>query len=59
MGNAPKEAKEVELESDAWQRFVRAVDIVAKSPPQHRTKADRVSEDGAPSAKAKRIKADR
>jgi hypothetical protein len=24
---------------DAWQRFERAVDVVAKSPPQHRTKS--------------------
>jgi hypothetical protein len=28
----------IELEPDAWQRFERAVDLVAKSPPQHRTK---------------------
>jgi len=28
--------KEVELEPDAWQRFERAVKVVAKSPPQHR-----------------------
>ena len=27
---------EIELESDAWQRFERAVKVVAKSPPQHR-----------------------
>jgi len=32
----PKEA--VELHPDAWARFERAVDVVAKSPPQHRTK---------------------
>jgi len=25
-----------ELHSDAWSRFERAVDVVAKSPPQHR-----------------------
>jgi hypothetical protein len=24
--------------TDAWSRFERAVDVVAKSPPQHRTK---------------------
>jgi hypothetical protein len=30
--------KEVELAPDAWERFERAVDVVAKSPPQHRTK---------------------
>jgi hypothetical protein len=28
----------LELVPDAWQRFERAVDVVAKSPPQHRTK---------------------
>jgi hypothetical protein len=33
---AKKPQKEIELESDAWQRFERAVDVVAKSPPQHR-----------------------
>jgi hypothetical protein len=31
--------KELELHLDAWARFERAVDVVAKSPPQHRTKA--------------------
>jgi hypothetical protein len=36
MAKAPK--KEIELEPDAWSRFERAVDIVAKSPPQHRIK---------------------
>jgi hypothetical protein len=30
--------KELELHPDAWSRFTRAVDVVAKSPPQHRTK---------------------
>jgi hypothetical protein len=28
-----------EFHPDAWARFERAVDVVAKSPPQHRTKA--------------------
>jgi hypothetical protein len=27
-----------ELRPDAWERFERAVDVVAKSPPQHRVK---------------------
>jgi len=27
-----------ELRPDAWERFERAVDVVAKSPPQHRKK---------------------
>jgi hypothetical protein len=35
MAKDPKD-KEPELEPDAWQRFERAVDTVAKSPPQHR-----------------------
>jgi hypothetical protein len=26
-----------EIDPDAWQRFECAVDVVAKSPPQHRT----------------------
>jgi hypothetical protein len=29
-------SKEVELLPDAWERFERAVGVVAKSPPQHR-----------------------
>jgi hypothetical protein len=33
-----KSSKKLELQPDAWERFERAVDIVAKSPPQHRTK---------------------
>jgi len=32
-----KITKSDELRSDAWERFERAVDVVAKSPPQHRT----------------------
>jgi hypothetical protein len=34
----PKKAKDVEIVPDAWGRFERAVDVVAKSPPQHRVK---------------------
>jgi hypothetical protein len=33
----PKDEKE--LHPDAWSRFERAIDVVAKSPPQHRIKA--------------------
>jgi hypothetical protein len=33
-----KKVSETELESDAWSRFERAVDVVAKSPPQHKTR---------------------
>jgi hypothetical protein len=32
----PHKKQTVELEPDAWKRFERAVDVVAKSPPQHR-----------------------
>ena len=32
-------SKESELHPDAWARFERAVDVVAKSPPQQRVKA--------------------
>jgi len=35
---ATKPVKETELAPDAWKRFERAVDVVAKSPPQHRAK---------------------
>jgi hypothetical protein len=34
MAKAPE--KEIDLVPDAWQRFERAVKVVAKSPPQHR-----------------------
>jgi hypothetical protein len=38
MAKQPLQTKEIELRPDAWARFERAVDVVAKSPPQHRTK---------------------
>ena len=38
MPAKPSKAKEVEFEPDAWERFERAVTVVAKSPPQHRIK---------------------
>jgi hypothetical protein len=31
-----KSSDEVELHSDAWARFERAAEVVAKSPPEHR-----------------------
>jgi len=37
--STPKDYADIELEPDAWERFERAVNVVAKSPPQHRTKA--------------------
>jgi hypothetical protein len=36
MKKAKAETKEIELHPDAWERFERAADVVAKSPPQHR-----------------------
>jgi hypothetical protein len=35
---AKSDPKKIEFEPDAWARFERAVKVVAKSPPQHRTK---------------------
>jgi hypothetical protein len=37
MAKEPKQP-EIELEPDAWQRFERAIDVVVKSPPQHKAK---------------------
>jgi hypothetical protein len=31
-----KPVEALELETDAWERFKRAVNIVARAPPQHR-----------------------
>jgi hypothetical protein len=36
MAKTPE--KEIELHADAWARFERAAEVVAKSPPQHRKK---------------------
>ena len=36
-----KKSESIELEPDAWARFERAVDVVMKSPPQHRSAADK------------------
>jgi hypothetical protein len=33
--------KKIEFRPDAWRHFERAVDVVAKSPPQHRSKKKR------------------
>ena len=38
MAKSTQKTKTVELRPDAWVRFERVVDVVAKSPPQHRTK---------------------
>lgn len=44
-----KGAKEIELRSDAWERFEQAIDVVAKSPPQPRKKSDKALSRGRPS----------
>jgi hypothetical protein len=36
MAKKPQAEKEIEFEPDAMERFLRAVDVVSKSPPQHR-----------------------
>jgi len=41
MARSQKGAED--LHPDAWDRFKRAVQIVAKSPPQHRTKAKKTA----------------
>jgi hypothetical protein len=33
----PIKRADIELHADAWTRFERAVDTVAKAPPQHKT----------------------
>jgi hypothetical protein len=39
MARTPKkQAEKLEVDPDAWACFERAVDVVAKSPPQHRIK---------------------
>jgi hypothetical protein len=38
MNDKTSSTKQPEFTHDAWQRFERAVDVVAKSPPQHKTK---------------------
>jgi hypothetical protein len=35
MANSDPKKREIELQPDAWERFERAVAVVAKSPPQH------------------------
>jgi hypothetical protein len=38
MAKSDQKKRKLEFEPDAWARFERAVDVVAKSPPQHRIK---------------------
>jgi hypothetical protein len=51
---AKSNPKNVEFEPDAWGRFERAVDVVVKSPPQHRTKAKPKAKRGKSPAAQKR-----
>jgi hypothetical protein len=39
MAKSDSKKKTIEFEPDAWARFERAAKVVAKSPPQHRSKA--------------------
>jgi hypothetical protein len=47
-------ATDPSLESDAWARFERAVDVVAKSPPQHRVKKVKFPPRGASKRRPKK-----
>jgi hypothetical protein len=47
MAKSSDPRKDTDLHRDAWRRFERAVDAVAKSPPQPKTKEKR--EPGKPS----------
>jgi hypothetical protein len=38
MAKSFQKKREIELEHNAWARFERAIDVGAKSQPQHRTK---------------------
>jgi len=37
MAPKPNAPKTDEIHHDAWERFKRAVDVVAKSPPRHKS----------------------
>jgi hypothetical protein len=50
-----KPRKDVELHPDGWARFERAVDVVAKSPPQHRTRAKTTMKKKTKRKKDKRV----
>ena len=39
MARPASKKEPIDLEPDAWERFERAVTVVAKSPPQHRVKS--------------------
>lgn len=48
-----KREKPIELHSDAWARFERAAGVVAKTPPQHRSKIKNKSRKSAPKKRKK------
>jgi len=48
----PDKKEKPEFRADAWERFERAIDVVAKSPPQHRVKAKRKSNTNPTKAKS-------
>jgi hypothetical protein len=48
-------AKDLELHPDAWKRFERAAEVVAKAPPQHRV-AKKVAKETKPKKKAEKSK---
>jgi len=41
MIKSDQKKKKIEFAPNAWARFERAIDVVAKSPPQHRKKKDK------------------
>jgi hypothetical protein len=58
MAKAP--TKEIEIYPDAWSRFERAAEVVAKSPPQHRVAKKKAvkKKKKATASKAKKEKSD-
>jgi hypothetical protein len=52
MNSKTGKTKEIELHPDAWERFERAAGVVAKTPPQHRTKAKKKVAKRAPRKKS-------
>jgi hypothetical protein len=54
MGTKQPKSFDIELVPNAWQRFERAVDVVAKSPPQHRIKKRKQRASASKAAQKKR-----
>jgi hypothetical protein len=51
MPKKPDPAKELEFHPDAWARFERAAEVVAKSPPQHRVAKKAIAKKTKPKKK--------